>query len=808
MEEEDTRSAFGLPESKKTTERVFNNMTSEHFQAFAENGHRVFLLESIDGNSCGCGNPKCTAIGKHPVASNWQNTPEWDEDQLSNMADVIDGLERGYGVLCRDLLVVDIDAKNGGVESYAKLLEAIPAVASAGLIVETGSGGGSKHLYFTAPSEVPTVQTHKDYPGIDFKHSGFVVGPGSPHASGRKYKVLSGSVHEIDAAPADLIELLKREPFTRVKYEGGHIDVSDSVIRDMLNHVTCYDDYEDWLKVGMAVHHATGGNGIDLWREWSQKSAKYDEEGIDNRWHRFGKSNNPITVGTLIKLAKENGWVERISDQDVELQGWFAKTITGSPVAQGVTKSSIKDIKNPLKGCPVDVSTIDLTMPPGFCGEVTKWINKQCRYPRLNLSAMASLYAVGNIAGLNYAADDTSRTRANLAIFCVAGSGTGKDAVLEAVNSIIILAGMSACNHGKIKSEREMYQNLIHHQAAIYTIDEVGAHLSKINNASRSGASHLEGVIETFMSVYTKSGSFHIVGGDDKRDLARMLAEKKAQAEMKIENNEDPNGFYKRQAEWAEERLKTADRLVEPFLSLAGFTTPTQLSKIMTIENAESGFLGRTVMCVESDINPYPNPDFTKEEMSFAMKSKILALAGGGRAGDETGRVERTGPLNLVPIDDEARDLIERCIHWAVDYNQSKIEMGLEPFSGLYRRVCEKAIKMALILGIGDGRITVEHVEWAMAASMRDAEEKVSAITIEDKSFSKLDKLVASISKAVKNKPGQTLAYIYSRSHIRNNYAKEDVIKAIDLMSSRGEIRVEDDVDKRNNEPLKRYYPR
>lgn len=673
-------------------------MASEYFQAFAEDGHRVFLLESIDGPYCGCGNPKCTAIGKHPVAANWQNTPQWDDDQISNMADVIDGLGRGYGVLCRNLLVIDIDAKNGGVESYAKLLDTIPSIASAGLIVETGSGGGSKHLYFSAPSDVTTVQTHKEYPGIDFKHSGFVVGPGSPHNSGKKYKVLNGSVHEIDAAPAALIELLKRESVTRVQYEGGHIDVSDSVIRDMLGHVSCYDEYDDWLKVGMAIHHATDGNGVSLWDEWSKQSSKYNSEAIDARWHGFGKSSNPITIATLIKLAKDNGWIERVSDTDVELQGWFAKAVTGSPVTEGITKEKVKDVKNPIKNCPVDVSTIDLTMPPGFCGEVTKWINKQCRYPRLNLSAMASLYAIGNIAGLNYAADDTSRTRANLAIFCVAGSGTGKDAVLDAVNKIIIMAGMSACNHGKIKSEREMYQNLIHHQAAIYTIDEVGAHLSKISNASRSGASHLEGVIETFMSVYTKSDSFHIVGGDDKRDLARMLMEKKAQAEQKIENNEDPNGFYKRQSEWVDERLKNADRLVEPFLSLAGFTTPTQLSRIMTIENAESGFLGRTVMCVEPDINPYPNPDFTKEEMSQGMQMRIMQLASGGRVVEDTGRVERTGPLHLVDIDDDARELIERCIHWAVDYNQSKIEMGLEPFSGLYRRVCEKAIKIALIL--------------------------------------------------------------------------------------------------------------
>ncbi|OPE72571.1 hypothetical protein BEU27_30235, partial [Bacillus anthracis] len=154
---------------------------------------------------------------------------------------------------------------------------------------------------------------------------------------------------------------------------------------------------------------------------------------------------------------------------------------------------------------------------------------------------------------------------------------------------------------------------------------------------------------------------------------------------------------------------KTADRLVEPFLSLIGFTTPTQLSRMMVIDNAESGFLGRTVMCVEPDINPYPNPGFTKEDMPYGMKMKILALSGVDSS-EEFDRIERRGPLKLVDIEPEAKELIERCINWTVDYNQSKIEMGLEPFSGLYRRVCEKAIKIALILGIPDGLITVEHV--------------------------------------------------------------------------------------------------
>jgi hypothetical protein len=82
----------------------------------------------------------------------------------------------GYGVLVNGLLVVDVDARNGGMDSYARLLESLPEIGGAGLVVNTGSGNGSKHLYFSLPEPMALLQSLPGYPGIDFKSSGFVVG--------------------------------------------------------------------------------------------------------------------------------------------------------------------------------------------------------------------------------------------------------------------------------------------------------------------------------------------------------------------------------------------------------------------------------------------------------------------------------------------------------------------------------------------------------------------------------------------------------------------------------------------------------
>ena len=179
------------------------------YRDFMEAGYRIFPLYNImpDG-SCECGNTECLAVGKHPRMSNYQHAPHWDEEQLSNFEEM-GWLKTGYGVLCHGLLVIDVDARNGGVESLARLTHDYPSINEARLEVATGSGNGSEHKYFAMPEPIALIQSHKDYPGIDFKSSGYVVGPGSRHASGGTYEA-DGYPQDIIPAPAELIELLRK----------------------------------------------------------------------------------------------------------------------------------------------------------------------------------------------------------------------------------------------------------------------------------------------------------------------------------------------------------------------------------------------------------------------------------------------------------------------------------------------------------------------------------------------------------------------------------------------------------------------
>lgn len=65
--------------------------------------------------------------------------------------------------------------------------------------------------------------------------------------------------------------------------------------------------YDDWLKVGMALHHETSGahDGFDLWNEWSAKGTKYKNQAdLEPHWRSFRNDGNRLI--TLASLRLEN----------------------------------------------------------------------------------------------------------------------------------------------------------------------------------------------------------------------------------------------------------------------------------------------------------------------------------------------------------------------------------------------------------------------------------------------------------------------------------------------------------------------
>lgn len=64
--------------------------------------------------------------------------------------------------------------------------------------------------------------------------------------------------------------------------------------------------YEDWLRVGMALHHQYrgGAEGMALWDDWSKASDDYDHAEIKAKWRGFGSGGGrSVTFASVLKIT-------------------------------------------------------------------------------------------------------------------------------------------------------------------------------------------------------------------------------------------------------------------------------------------------------------------------------------------------------------------------------------------------------------------------------------------------------------------------------------------------------------------------
>lgn len=66
-------------------------------------------------------------------------------------------------------------------------------------------------------------------------------------------------------------------------------------------------DYDDWLKILMAIHHAYGDAGLNLAEQWADGT----EGEVSRKWRSFKQNGNGIgavTLNTVFRMARDQGW--------------------------------------------------------------------------------------------------------------------------------------------------------------------------------------------------------------------------------------------------------------------------------------------------------------------------------------------------------------------------------------------------------------------------------------------------------------------------------------------------------------------
>lgn len=64
--------------------------------------------------------------------------------------------------------------------------------------------------------------------------------------------------------------------------------------------------YQEWVNVGMALKYE--GFSCGVWDSWSQADSRYHAGECEKKWRGFNGSQSPVTGGTIVQLARGQGW--------------------------------------------------------------------------------------------------------------------------------------------------------------------------------------------------------------------------------------------------------------------------------------------------------------------------------------------------------------------------------------------------------------------------------------------------------------------------------------------------------------------
>lgn len=297
-----------------------------HRIELAKIGIPTFLTYGIDDSGeCECGDEGCKRPGKHPRGGGSDrgatlNPIKIRRETKTGNANV--ALHCGLA----DLVVLDIDPRNGGWETIADLERQFGSLESA-VVAETGGGG--EHRYFRATEGV--VYPSSLGPGIDvLSGAKYPIIPPSRHYSGTDYRWRDDcdpiSFGFLLAPLRDAVLNRFRDVEDEVAIPIEPIEETDEEVarlRSALEFISADCPRDEWRDHLFAIN-ATGWQiAEEIAREWSMTAPhRWSDSAFAQLWNSADPSRpGGRTIGSIYHFAKRNGWVDPSAGSRLETLG-------------------------------------------------------------------------------------------------------------------------------------------------------------------------------------------------------------------------------------------------------------------------------------------------------------------------------------------------------------------------------------------------------------------------------------------------------------------------------------------------------
>ena len=425
---------------------------SDEIQPYLDQKMPLLKIHRFDGTRCSCGNPACQwdsekggSAGKHPAEKNGVHGAE-----PRTNAKIFAG--KNAGVACgRGFVILDIDPRNGGNESLARLLEANGSLPKTW---QVASGGGGTHYYFSVEGE---QRGGKRVDGVDLIGlGGYALTAGSVHPNQKQYE---WEIHPSECAMAPLPEWVRdvccgvpveRPTGQNVSYDSVY-DEQD--LRDALEFLDPNMGEPQWREIGLCIHSA--GFPIEIWDEWSQKSNRYSKDVLEEKWSRFvADKPGGKTIRSLFWLAEEAGWKPRT------IEKWDFQKLASERVAliEIVSPQAEPEIKK------------ERNFPEGLAGELAHNVLERSMWKDREFAITT---AISQICAIAQGRHVTPMDNGSLSYYgmLIARSGGGKNDYTKAFGRCIKAADL-ILDMGEVASPQALRRVLEQCNSRAYVIDE------------------------------------------------------------------------------------------------------------------------------------------------------------------------------------------------------------------------------------------------------------------------------------------------------------------------------------------------
>lgn len=226
--------------------------------------------------------------------------------------------EAGVGIALKrsGLVAVDIDPRNGGIETIDQL-EARHGAIESDVLAYTGGGG--EHRVFAA--ELVENLPGKLGPGVDLKADGYIAVEPTLHPSGKRYAWEASSDPLDGVIPSTLPSWIRDlgrgvpAPTTLAPQAPAEVHPIDprrlASCKAALEYIKS-DERDTWFMVGMAIHQEMPTQqGYELWCQWSQASPKFDPQDQLRVWRSFRRrslAERRVDLTMIFATAQRAGW--------------------------------------------------------------------------------------------------------------------------------------------------------------------------------------------------------------------------------------------------------------------------------------------------------------------------------------------------------------------------------------------------------------------------------------------------------------------------------------------------------------------